>query len=101
MYLFRAMLGLRHDDVLLTDAVFASFDIEVASDRHKVHMSTEKPAISQVGFATLDTRDVRSLSTSGDLTSLISAQINQTKIPLKWKKATHKQERQRSSTQAQ
>lgn len=49
-----------------------SLDLEVASDRQRLHLSSEKPVVRQLGFARLDTRDVHSLSPSSDLGSLIS-----------------------------
>ena len=65
------LLQLRQDSVLSTDAVFISLDLEVASDREKLHLSPEKPVVRQLGFARLDTRDIRSLSSSSNLESLI------------------------------
>lgn len=70
------LLGLRTDDDLSTDdAVFVSLDLEVASDRQRLHLSTEKPLVTQVAFASLDTRNIRSLTESSDLRSLISVHM--------------------------
>lgn len=66
------LLGLRIDRVLATDAVFISLDLEVASDRKTLHPSGNKPIVTQLGFARLDTRDVYSISSSSDMRRLIS-----------------------------
>ncbi|KAI0441890.1 hypothetical protein F4803DRAFT_576113 [Xylaria telfairii] len=86
-------LGLRLDNVVSTDAVFISLDLEVASDRQKLHISTDKPLITQVGFASLDTRDLASLSVSHNLNSLISVQMYQAEVPPQSRKATRKRRR--------
>ena len=65
------LLQLRQDSVLSTDAIFISLDLEVASDRERLHLSSEKPVVRQLGFARLDTRDIHSLSSSSSLESLI------------------------------
>lgn len=87
------LLGIREDGVLSIDAVFVSLDLEVASDRQRLHLSTEKPVVKQLGFASLDTRDIRSLSASGDLSSLISVQMLEVRLPPKSKKAIREKER--------
>lgn len=87
------LLGLREDDVLSTDAVFVSLDLEVAADRKKIELSTEKPPVTQLAFASLDTRYIRSLSESSDLKSLISVHMFQVTIPLKSKTAIKKMEK--------
>lgn len=69
------LLGTREDGALSIDAVFVSLDLEVASDRQRLHLSDEKPVIRQLALASLDTRDIRSLSVSSDLRSLISLQM--------------------------
>ncbi|KAH7326470.1 hypothetical protein B0I35DRAFT_136156 [Stachybotrys elegans] len=73
-------LGLRPDhspapgqDATLPDAVLVSLDLEVASSRELVSSSGEKPAITQIGFAVLDTRDLSSYPL--DLRSLISVRF--------------------------
>lgn len=68
-------LGTREDGVLSVDAVFVSLDLEVASDRQRLHLSDEKPVVRQLAFASLDTRDIRSMSVSSDLRSLMSLQM--------------------------
>ena len=65
------LLQLRQDSVLSTDAICISLDLEVASDRERLHLSSEKPLVRQLGFARLDTRDIHSLSSSSNLESLI------------------------------
>lgn len=69
------LLGTRQDGVLSTDAVFVSLDLEVASDRQRLHLSAEKPVVRQLAFASLDTRDIHAISVSSDLKSLISLQM--------------------------
>lgn len=69
------LLGTREDGVLSIDAVFVSLDLEVASDRQRLHLSDEIPVVRQLAFASLDTRDIRSMSMSSDLRSLISLQM--------------------------
>jgi hypothetical protein len=65
-------LGLRRDNFLPTDAILISIDLEVASDRKLLHLSNEKPLVTQIGFARLDTRDIRSMSNAADLRNMIS-----------------------------
>jgi hypothetical protein len=69
------LLGLRQDAVLSRDAVFISLDLEVTSDRQRLHLSSESPVIKQLAFAKLDTRDIHSLSILSDLKSLISVSM--------------------------
>ncbi|KAI1114252.1 hypothetical protein F5Y14DRAFT_188648 [Nemania sp. NC0429] len=83
-------LGLRPDnasskDRPSKDAVFISLDLEVASDRRRLHLSTDKPLITQLGFARLDIRDFDS-----NLESLISVSMYQIKVQSKSKKAARK-----------
>ena len=80
------LLRLRQDSVLSTDAVFVSLDLEVASDRRRVHLSSEKPVVRQLGFARLDTRDIHSLSPSSDLRRLISLSMFKVKALRKSKR---------------
>ncbi|KAI0454316.1 hypothetical protein F5B21DRAFT_524721 [Xylaria acuta] len=87
-------LGLRLDSILSTDAVLISLDLEVSSDQQKLHLSTDEPPVTQVGFASLDTRDFASLDASTDLKSLISVHMYQIEVLPKSKKAARKQERQ-------
>ncbi len=79
-------LGLRLDNALSTDAVFISLDLEVGSDRQRLHLSTDEPLVTQVSFARLDIRDFASLSASSNLESLISAYMYQIEVPSKSKK---------------
>lgn len=67
-----------------TDVVFVSLDLEVASDRQRMHLFSEKPVVRQLGFARLDTRDIHSLSPSSDLKSLISLHMFESMLQ-KWK----------------
>ncbi|KAI1754707.1 hypothetical protein F4782DRAFT_456706 [Xylaria castorea] len=91
-------LGLRLDNAnaLSTDAIFISLDLEVSSDRQKLHLFTDKPLITQVGFARLDVRDFASLSASSNLESLVSIYMYQIEVPPKSKQAacifTHTQQ---------
>ncbi|KAK5989234.1 hypothetical protein PT974_10740 [Cladobotryum mycophilum] len=39
------LLGVREVGALSTDAVFMSLDLEVASERQRLHLSTEKPVL--------------------------------------------------------
>ncbi|KAL7794250.1 hypothetical protein V8C37DRAFT_377002 [Trichoderma ceciliae] len=71
------LLGLRQDQVLPTDAVFISLDSEVTSDPQILRPSGDKPIIAQLGFAYLDTRDLHLLSSSSDMSSLISVRMFQ------------------------
>ncbi|KAI2628973.1 hypothetical protein GGS21DRAFT_526824 [Xylaria nigripes] len=68
-------------------------------------MSTDKPVVAQVDFASLDTRHFTSLSSSSaassDLNSFISAHITKQKYRRSRKKAARKQERQRIFAQTQ
>ncbi|KAI1421286.1 hypothetical protein F5Y12DRAFT_768795 [Xylaria sp. FL1777] len=88
-------LGLRLDNALSigTDAVFISLDLEVGSDRQRLHLFTDEPVITQVSFARLDIRDFASLSASSNLESLISVHMYKIEVPPKSKKAARKQER--------
>lgn len=52
------LLGMREDGVLPTDSVFVSLDIETDEDRQGLHLLDREPRINQVGFATLDTREL-------------------------------------------
>ncbi|KAI1193401.1 hypothetical protein F5X97DRAFT_314244 [Nemania serpens] len=81
-------LGLRLDNAsaLSTDAIFISLDLEVGSDRQRLHLSTDKPLITQVGFARLDVRDIASSSASSNLESLVSIHMYQIKVPRKSKR---------------
>lgn len=94
-------LGLREDGGLAIDVVFVSLDLEVASDRQRLHLSTEKPVVTQLAFASLDTRHIRSLSGSSDLRSLISIHMFEVRIPPKSKKATKKMEKEQQCMFAQ
>ncbi|GAP90696.1 hypothetical protein SAMD00023353_5200200 [Rosellinia necatrix] len=76
------------------DAVLISFDLEVASDRQKLETSAEDLIITQIGFASLDTRDIDVLSSSSDLSRLISVAMYVVKSKAKSKKAARKQERE-------
>ncbi|KAK5997485.1 hypothetical protein PT974_02846 [Cladobotryum mycophilum] len=69
------LLGLRQDQILPTDAIFISLDLEVASDRKTLHLSAGKPVVTQLGFATLDTRDIRALSSLSDMRGFISIRM--------------------------
>jgi hypothetical protein len=82
-------LGLRLDNThaLSTDGIFISFDLEVGSDRQRLHLFTDKPLITQVSFARLDVRDFVSSSASSNLESLVSIYMYQIKVPPKSKKA--------------
>ncbi|KAH8777756.1 hypothetical protein F5883DRAFT_544020 [Diaporthe sp. PMI_573] len=94
------LLGSREDGVLSIDAVFISLDLEVASDRQRLHLLAEKPVVTQLAFASLDTRDIRSLSTSSDLRSLISLQMFEVvEPPLKTEKATKEKEKGKEKKQ--
>ncbi|KAI6084718.1 hypothetical protein F4821DRAFT_261617 [Hypoxylon rubiginosum] len=80
-------LGLRQDQVLPADIVFVSLALRlVSSDQQEPRPSTERPAVSQIGFATLDTRDICALSTtsestSSDLTSMIFVHLYHVETP--------------------
>ncbi|CAJ2500514.1 Uu.00g033670.m01.CDS01 [Anthostomella pinea] len=77
--LLERLLGLRNDNIVSTDAVFVSLDLEVDADRQKLHLLTEEPVVRQLGFASLDTRDIHASSLhQHNLRSLISAQMFQT-----------------------
>lgn len=89
------LLGIREDGILSIDAVFVSLDLEVASDRQRLHLSAEKPIIKQLGFASLDTRDIRSLSMLSDLRSLISLQMFEISLSPDTKKAVQKKIRKK------
>ena len=73
------LLGLRNDGVLTTDAVLISMDLEVASDRHTLQSSTERPVIEQIAFARLDTRELRFVGPSNNLRSLIDVRMSDVK----------------------
>lgn len=95
------LLGVREDGVLSIDAVFIYLDLEVASDRQRLHLSAEKPVITQLAFASLYTRDVRSLSTSSDLTSLILLQMFEVDLPLKTEKTIKAKEKESGNKKKQ
>ena len=69
------LLGLRKDGFIPTDAIFVSLDLEVGSDRRRLHLLTERPVVNQIGFASLDTRVIRPSAASGGLRGLISVQM--------------------------
>lgn len=69
------LLGLRQDAVLSTDAVFVSLDLEVDSDRLDMPTSPENTLTRQLAFARLDTRDLRSLSSQGNVRKLVSVSM--------------------------
>lgn len=87
------LLGLREAGGLPIDAVFVSLDLEVASDRQRLHLSTTKPVATQLAFASLDTRHIHSLSGSSDLRSLISVQMFEVDLPPTSKKAAREKEK--------
>lgn len=95
------LLGTREDGALSIDALFVSLDLEVASDRQKLHLSAEKPVVKQLAFTALDTRDIRSLSASSDLNSLISVQMFEVPLSLMSKKAKKKKEKAQECVFAQ
>jgi hypothetical protein len=86
-------LGMRQDASLSPDAVFVSLDLEVASDRDRLHLSSEKPIIRQLGFARLDSRDIRSLSLSSDVRNIISVSVFDSSVLPKSKMAKARQKR--------
>ncbi|KAK8041941.1 hypothetical protein PG993_006464 [Apiospora rasikravindrae] len=69
------LLGMRNDDVISTDAVFVSLDLEVDEWRKKLCTLNREPKVGQIGFATLDTRDIRRSSPYVDIRSLISVRF--------------------------
>ncbi|KAI0401810.1 hypothetical protein F4802DRAFT_618369 [Xylaria palmicola] len=85
-------LGLQLENALFKDAVFVSLDLEVGSDRQRLHLSTDEPLVTQLGFARLDMRDFDSLVASNDWESLISAYMYQIEVLSKSKKAARKPE---------
>ncbi len=66
-----------------------SLDLEVSSDRQRLDLSTENPVVREIAFATLDTRDIRSLSESSDLRSFISVWMLKVAGQAKSKKTAH------------
>ena len=68
-------LGFRQDRGQAIDAVFISLDLEVAADRRKLYQSVWMPLVTQIGFATLDTRDIHALSCASNLHKLISVRV--------------------------
>lgn len=80
------LLGMRQDNLLPTDVVIVSLDLEVSEDLGNLHLLERDPVIRQVGFATLDTRDLHDLPTSTGLEALISVHLFEaasTKCPKK------------------
>ena len=86
-------LGLRLDNAFSRDAVFISLDLEVASDRQRLHSSTDRPLVRQLGFAHLDIRGLYPLIASTNLGSLTSVHMYQLDVPPRSKRASRREER--------
>lgn len=69
------LLGFSQTLAFRRDVVFVSLDLELTASRRTLNLSSEKPVVTQLGFARLDTRDINSLSLESDLRSLVSVSM--------------------------